>query len=243
MLNIVIPMAGNGSRTFDTHKVPKPFIPVHNHPLIAWAIAGLPLSIAHSITFIARPEIANEYKIIDLIRPYLPENISKKLCVLNSPTSGQAETVARGVSDLPLSDSILIFNCDTIISNEFPEYPEVWDGLLGTFASDNPNLSFVESKEDKTVIRTAEKNVISNRASTGLYFFNKKIDFDNAYRKTSHEKESYVAPIFNWLISEGKKIGSFETEIFIPLGTSQEIEEFSKTDVQNDFMDTLLKSV
>jgi NDP-sugar pyrophosphorylase family protein len=239
-INIVIPMAGLGTRIRDAYKLPKPLIEVHGHPLLAWAIAGLPLHQANSITLITRSEIANQFNISDLIKPYIPKNLTIDLKVLNQSTSGQAETVMMGTSELPDEEPLLVFNCDTVVSDDFPDNPLAWDGLLGIFHSDDPSLSFVESDQNGEVTRTAEKQVISNKASTGLYYFAQKNDFGIAYSKTRHIKESYVAPLYNNLISENRKIGCYETKIFIPLGTSEEIEAFANSNIGENFMDLLV---
>jgi len=226
-MNIVIAMAGEGTRTSDLFKHPKPLIKVHDHPLIAWAMAGLPLQHASGITFIVNSKIKTEINVIDLVSPYLPKTISLKEVVLSKSTSGQAETVYVGTQDLNSTVPIVIFNCDTVISNDFPEDYSSWDGLLGTFTSNNPQMSFVKSFEGK-VIQTAEKEVISNQASTGLYYFKELQFFQEAYRATRHVNESFVAPVYNWLIDNLYQIGSYQTKSVLPLGTSAEIDWFNK---------------
>jgi NDP-sugar pyrophosphorylase family protein len=226
-------MAGKGSRTQDQFREPKPLIPIHGVPLIAWAISGLPLDKATEIIFITNPIVASKVNLPEVIRDYIPRSLQISMQVVEHETSGQAETVLHGTSRLNPHDSILIFNCDTLISNNFPPNFLEFDGLLGVFPSSNPQMSYVESQKSK-VIRTAEKRVISDCASTGLYFFKNLKDFRDAFLATQHENESYVAPLYNFSVAQGLNIGSFSTKKVVPLGTSEEIMDFINLNVLVD---------
>lgn len=137
--------------------------------------------------------------------------------VVTRPTRGQAETVFKGIqeADILPNESILIFNIDTFRpAFSFPENIDKWDGYLECFVGSGVNWSYAETEDgspDSKVIRTAEKNEISNYCSTGIYFFKKASDFINAYRESETSlidgvKELYIAPLYNFLIREGKDI-------------------------------------
>ncbi len=56
-MNIVMPMAGRGSRFADVgHRVPKPMIEVKGKPMYAWAMDSLPLKLARRVIFICLDE-------------------------------------------------------------------------------------------------------------------------------------------------------------------------------------------
>lgn len=223
--SIVIAMAGKGERVSGRYSQPKPLIEVHGKPLVAWAMAGLPLELATELHLVTNRSIGANFDLKLMLGKYLPKKLSLHVQVLEKETSGQAETVYQGLGDVDDSHGILAYNCDTMISNDFPEDYEDWDGILGTFKSDNPGMSYVESSHN-IVTRTEEKKRISDTASTGLYYFGSKKLFKDAYVKTRHEKEAYIAPMFNSMILKGLRIRSFETRSVLPLGTSTEIEWF-----------------
>ena len=92
-LNIVIPMAGLGSRFQQAgYTVPKPLIDVRGRPMYAWAADSLPLEFATRLIFIllaSQPEF-----------PQLRDDIRRRYAkhspiVLDVPTltAGQAITV------------------------------------------------------------------------------------------------------------------------------------------------------
>ena len=223
-------MAGSGTRTSDQYESPKPLILLDDRPLFSWALAGLPLDLASEIRVVTNKRVAKNPDFDKLMKKFMPTELKISVEVLEKPTSGQAETVLLGTTDLNRENGILIFNCDTFISDDFPRDFEKWDGLLGTFKSSNPGMSYVETVGNR-VIRTAEKQVISDKASTGLYYFGSRELFESAFLRTEHQKESYVAPMFNSMISDGLEIGYFGTEIVHPLGTSDEINVFSQSTI------------
>lgn len=143
------------------------------------------------------------------------------ITVLDQETKGQAETVALGLElleqQLPnYQDAITVFNIDTFRPNfVLPSIAKESDGYLEVFKGTGDNWSFAkpENENGTKVIKTAEKNPISNLCSTGLYHFNSKQDYLSAYQaylsKPQHEWEKgelYIAPLYNLLIEKGANI-------------------------------------
>jgi dTDP-glucose pyrophosphorylase len=220
-------MAGSGTRTSNKFHQPKPLIPVQGRPLFSWALEGLPLHKAVDLTIVTSEEVANYQNFSSTLSAFLPKAIETHIVVLKDRTSGQAETIKLGSEKLNPDNGMLIFNCDTLISDDFPDDYCEWDGLLGTFKSDNPGMSYVKSFGNR-VIQTAEKEMISDDASTGLYYFKNREIFLESFNNIKHVNESYIAPMYNHLIAKDLKVGSFETARVVPLGTAQEILNFDK---------------
>lgn len=140
------------------------------------------------------------------------------IVLLQEPTSGQAETVLKGIegANIPNNESILIFNIDTFRPNYvIPEIANNCDGYLDCFVGSGENWSYAKTEDgtpNSKVIMTAEKKEISNFCSTGMYFFKRSGDFVKAYLEyngSSSEagmKEKYVAPLYNNLIKGEKDI-------------------------------------
>ena len=77
------------------------------------------------------------------------------------------------------------------------------DGVLGAFYSLEPRFSFAALNDEDFVIKTAEKEVISSNALTGLYYFTYPKDFfeaaESAFAKNETTKgEFYIAPLYNY---------------------------------------------
>ena len=146
--------------------------------------------------------------------------VKYKVILLNETTSGQAETVYQGLIEANVSEAepILIFNIDTFRPDfRFPDNFDVLkiDGYLETFIGEGQNWSNILPAPGGQfkVQLTAEKREISEFCCTGLYYFNQNSQFKDAFTRYAEldldeldAGESYIAPIYNYLISKGKDI-------------------------------------
>ncbi len=190
---------------------PKFMLDLHGRSLFAHAVGSFRAYFdTEPFLFIARDE------------PGVPEFVAQELAALGvaaartvllpRPTLGQADTVRLGLqqagtgADTPLT----IFNIDTFRPGF--RYPATdWmgraDGYLEVMPGTDPGFSFVHPADggDGRVAETAEKVVISNLASTGLYWFRRAGDFLSAMDGDAARAhgELYVAPLYNALIARG----------------------------------------
>lgn len=143
-----------------------------------------------------------------------------KIVVLDKPTRGQAETVYLGLKAISLgaTTAITIFNIDTFRPGF--SYPDSFnindvDGYLETFIGTGANWSNVlpKSKGSDRVVKTAEKQEISEFCCTGLYYFRSAEKFMQLFEsfvkmevRDLQGGEFYIAPMYNNLIEEGADI-------------------------------------
>jgi dTDP-glucose pyrophosphorylase len=128
---------------------------------------------------------------------------------LNHDTNGQADTVYKATKEIA-NQELYIFNIDTILTN-FIKHDLKDDeyGYLEVFKDKGSHWSFIENDAEK-VTKVTEKIKISDLCSNGLYYFKNSDDFNKAFlnpnQNGNHSSEIYVAPLYNQLINEGKKI-------------------------------------
>jgi NDP-sugar pyrophosphorylase family protein len=220
-MEVIIPLAGLGTRLSERYSEPKPFIKLGGKTLLEISMLGLPE--ANGYVFVCRQE--NFSQLSDLVQQ-MPSLAGKncRISVVPGATGGQAETVMAGLKLVKANAPIVISNCDTFFSGDFV-VPKGVDGAIGTFESDSPAYSYVAVK-DGLVTRAVEKEVISNRATSGLYYFSSKDLYLEAYQRTNWSvlKEKYVAPMYNCLSAYGLKVKEIPMERVIPLGTEAEID-------------------
>ena len=135
-------------------------------------------------------------------------------------------------------DDMLIANSDQFIDFDIDTFIEKAregkkDGLIQTFESSHPKWSYVRLDKDGKVLETAEKKLISNKATTGLYYFKHGKDFvkgteEMIKKDCRHNREFYVCPVYNELIIEGADI--YVDDITIDkmhgLGTPEDLNIF-----------------
>lgn len=215
-MTIVIPMAGLSSRfTKAGYTLPKYMLYVKNKSLFRLAVESFERYFDTArFVFIARDVFDTKRFVEEECELLRIKDFS--VVILDAPTRGQAETVIKGVEGAGIKEdeSILIFNIDTFRSGfTFPENIKDWDGYLEVFEGSGANWSYAktESGNSTRVVETAEKKEISTHCSTGIYYFKKAGDFINAYNENlvhpiKGVPELYVAPLYNFLIRDGKEI-------------------------------------
>lgn len=240
---IVIPMAGMSSRFFKAgYQKPKYMLEAHGETLFEHSVKSFE-KYFKTIPFL--------FVVKDVFNtPLFVENKAKELGIKNfyistiyEDTRGQGETVALGLKDIisqgvDYQGPLTIFNIDTFRPNfEFPSIINESDGYLEVFIGEGSNWSFAKPKnaESTEVIQTAEKKPISNLCSTGLYYFRDVSMYLDAYAsylelpESQWEKgEIYIAPMYNYLIKNGRKIryNKISSEDVIFCGVPDEYEQF-----------------
>ena len=140
-----------------------------------------------------------------------------RIVMLDQPTAGQADTVDLGLrqADIGEQEPLTIFNIDTFRARyAFPtaDWFATSDGYLEVFRGSGANWSYVGPAEDAAeplAARTTEKQPISDLCCDGLYHFARTGDFRAALtreRATPSLPELYVAPLYNHLIADGRRI-------------------------------------
>ena len=217
MLNIVIPMAGAGSRFADAgYKDPKPLILVHGVPMIKVVIDNLKPSIEHRFIFICQKEHQKTYNLRKKLSEWAP---GCEIIEIDDLTDGAACTVLKARHIIDNDSQLMIANSDQYVDVSIDEYlnkmiSENLDGLIMTMQANDPKWSFVGLDNNNLVTNVVEKEVISNEATVGIYNFKKGSEFvasaDNMIKNDLRvNNEFYVAPVYNDLIEKKANIGVF----------------------------------
>ncbi len=241
-MTIIFPMAGLSSRfTKAGYKQPKYMLPVNENTVFYYAVNSFKNYFdTCKVIFIYR-DIQNTKEFIE--QECQKMNLKSYKCIdLLEPTRGQAETVDLGIRKALILDneSILIFNIDTFRPNfkltSKLDFNNI-DGYLEVFEAEGEHWSFVlpKSRESNQVIKTAEKERISPLCSSGLYYFKNASDYQSTFRKIlakneRSKNEFYIAPMYNYLIDEGKDIrySKIELDEIIFCGTPSEYLEVNQ---------------
>lgn len=239
-LHIIMPMAGEGSRFIaEGWKVPKPLITLDGKYLFQWAISSVgSIDAPVKFSFIVRAEHIANYKIDEIIMSEYP---GANVFQVGTTTRGAVETCLLAKGGLSTEDAILILDCDlyfysdlfneNILSALRSSISEVNGGGLVSFDSTNPRYSYAELNEFSLVSRTAEKDVISNNALCGAYFFSKAQSFIDASNMLMNDlqfdrPEFYVSLLYNYLLSRGEVVWLAKTTEYRSYGTPNELAEF-----------------
>lgn len=244
-LHIIMPMAGEGSRFRNKGiETPKPLIKANGVPFFVRALYGIKDKFDISnlkITCIVQKKHVDDYHIDEEILKYIKANI----IVISKPTNGAVQSCLAAQPCIDENEAILILDCDlewhcnkyiSTIEHLLSSSTNNVGGMLLSFNSDDKRYSYAEAK-DGLVVRTAEKNVISNNALVGAYYFNTPYDFINAaqelidHNKLSDINEYYVSLLYNYLIKSNRAVKIFEVDSLYSFGTPEELEHYEQLNV------------
>ncbi len=231
-LNIVIPMAGAGSRFEKAgYTFPKPLIEVNGKPMIQVVVENL--NIDANYIFIVQRSHREKYNIDTLLRLIAP---GCTIIEVDGITQGAACTVLLSKQYIDNDNPLFFANSDQFVewnSNEFMYKMQSIDndGGMLTFTATHPKWSFARVDIAGYVTEVAEKNPISNIATVGFYYWKHGSDFVK-YAEQMIEKnvrfnnEFYVCPVFNEAIADNKKIKTFHIDRMWGLGTPEDLNEY-----------------
>jgi len=231
-LNVVIPMAGKGSRFANAgYTFPKPLIEVWGKPMIQLVVENL--NIDANYTFIVQKEHYEKYNMGPFLKMLKP---GCNIVQTDGVTEGAACTVLLTKDIIDNDNPLLIVNSDQYLdwnSNE-AMYAFAADGIDGgilTFESISPKWSYAAIGDDGFVKDVREKEVISKDATCGLYFWRHGRDFvkyseQMVSRNLRVNNEFYVAPVYRQAIEDGKKVRCKKIEGMWSIGTPEDLNTF-----------------
>ena len=246
-VNIVIPMAGNGSRFKEAgYKNEKPLIDVNGKAMIERVINNLKYPNARYILILKERHLKDSgfRNLIEKLLNYNDnENITYNVefvVIDDKTTEGTVCTILQARELINSNKPLIIANCDQIVDINFSDFVDNSlfsdnDGAIMTFleAEGSNKWSFAKTNEDGVVSEVKEKERISDRATVGIYMWESGIDFINSSidmiaRNERVNNEFYVCPTYNYLIARGKKIGFYDINVenMHGLGTPEDLEKY-----------------
>jgi len=231
-MNIVVPMAGAGSRFEKAgYSFPKPLIEVKGDPMIAQVVKNLNLQGRY--IFLVQKAHYEQYDLKNLLNLIAP---GCEIVQIEGLTEGAACTVLKARDLIDNDEQLIISNSDQYIKWNSLDTISTFnhkdsDGGILTFNSVHPKHSFAKVDGNGWVSEVAEKNPISNNATVGIYHWKHGSDFvkyaDQMIEKNIRtNNEFYVCPVYNEAIQAGSKIKASLVDEMWGMGTPEELNNF-----------------
>jgi HAD superfamily hydrolase (TIGR01509 family) len=231
-LNVLIPMAGAGSRFADAgYTFPKPLIDVNGKPMIQTVVDNIGMDANY--IFVVQKEHREKYNLDSMLGLIAP---NCKLVEVDGVTEGAACTTLLAEEYINNDNPLFIANSDQYADwssldfmYKMNEYNA--DGGIVTFKATHPKWSYAKADDQGLVTKVAEKNPISDNATVGFYYWKRGSDYVKYANQMieSDERvngEFYVCPVFNQAIEDNKKIHMYEAEQMWGLGTPEDLERY-----------------
>ncbi len=231
-MNVLIPMAGNGSRFAQAgYTFPKPLIEVHGKPMIQVVVENL--AVDANFIFVVQKSHRKKYNLDSMLSLICP---GCKIVEVDGVTEGAACTVLLAKEFIDNDESLVIANSDQFIEWNSLEFfykmnEQNLDAGIVSFRATHPKWSYAKVDDDGFVTEVAEKNPISDIATVGVYYWKHGKDFVK-YAESMISKdirvnnEFYVCPVFNEALLGGLKIKTFDIANMWGIGTPEDLNYF-----------------
>ncbi|MFK7873443.1 MAG: sugar phosphate nucleotidyltransferase [Oligoflexales bacterium] len=240
--NIVIPMAGAGSRFANIGiTTPKPLVKIAGQEALFHALSSLPIAAEDKIIFISLKKHQIKKKISSkVVQRFF--KVSIEWIEIDEVTEGQLCTVLLAKKSIDNTDPLIIHNCDTAFRSNLNSFVQdsTVDGAVSCLQAEGDQWSFAKVDDQGVVVATAEKERISPWASVGSYYFSSGKDFvrlaeRRVQSQVKNRGEYYIAPLYNDFIHEGKKIMLDPVDWFQSMGTPEDILKYWGVDIIEDY--------
>ncbi len=228
-LNVLIPMAGAGSRFAKAgYTFPKPLIQVNGIPMIQVVVDNLQLEANY--IFVVQKAHIEKYNIDSMLKLMVP---NCTIITTNGVTEGAACTALLAKEYINNDNPLFFANSDQYVEWNAIEFMYAMqetqaDGGIVTFRDTHPKWSFAKVDENGIVVEVAEKKPISDNATVGYYYWKQGKDFVK-YAEQMIDKnirvnnEFYICPVYNEAIQDGKKIRVHHSHKMWSLGTPEDL--------------------
>jgi HAD superfamily hydrolase (TIGR01509 family) len=231
-MNIVIPMAGAGSRFKEKgYSFIKPLIDVKGKPMIQVVVDNI--GTLGRYIFIVQKDHYEQYNLNYLLNAIAP---NCEIIITEGKTQGAACSILLAKDLINNEHPLMIANSDQYLEWDsrafvYKAISDDVDGAISTFTNTHPKFSYARLDENGYVTEVAEKKPISDVATTGIYYWKHGADYVK-YAEQMIEKdirvnnEYYTAPVYNQAIGDGKKIKTVHCNKFYSLGDPESLEYY-----------------
>jgi beta-phosphoglucomutase-like phosphatase (HAD superfamily)/dTDP-glucose pyrophosphorylase len=231
-INVLIPMAGDGVRFLDKgYQKPKPLIEINNKTMIE--VVHKNINIPGKYIFVAKKQHVDDFELNKTISSFCKNFV---LIEQDTKLDGAVKSCLLAKDYINNDQPLIIANSDQYISWDSKKAIDYFlksgvDGAILTFKASDTKWSYVKRNKYNTISAVAEKNMISNEATCGIYFWRKGSDFvkyaEQMVKKgIKTNNEFYVCPVYNEAIEDEKIIVAYLVDQMYGLGTPEDLQSF-----------------
>jgi dTDP-glucose pyrophosphorylase len=230
-VNVVIPMAGTGSRfQVEGYTVPKPFIEFDGKMMIEHVLEAFENI---NVILVIQKKFKSEYA------QQLAKLKNVKFAIVPKLTMGAVVTCLAARRLVQKERPVLFADADTIFDKAAihsflaDAQKRNLDGSILTFKSEESCFSYVKTDGYGFVEYTREKEVISNNAICGAYYFKSFYDFEEAaidliVSNDLQRGEFYMSNVYNYY--KHKKISTYliKEDMLHCVGSPKQLNKYLK---------------
>lgn len=210
-MNLVLTMAGSYQRfAHEGFNIPKYLLPWGCQTLLSMILSELNKSKVFKEIFLVANHRDEAY--MPHVRAVMrAHEIGLSNLIMTGDTTGQVETAMIGVAAVenaagPANQPIIFHNIDTLLLgrdlSELRASLEIHSGFIDVFSANNKDYSYVLVDSKNRVTEIAEKIVVSDLATSGLYAFQSS----ELFRRYATPQDVFVSSVFKRMIESGLSV-------------------------------------
>ncbi|TPX64614.1 hypothetical protein SpCBS45565_g05741 [Spizellomyces sp. 'palustris'] len=207
---------------------------VNGYPVLQLAVESLHVD-ANFIFVVPRRDY-EEFHLKYLLAVLKP---NCKVLVAEEETLGQAASVLLAKQYINDSTPLLIANCTQLLDWDSHTFLYLMDepgvkGGIATVVRSDPRYSYVNVDEKGWIVDVAEKRVISDIATAGVYYWRSGSDFVKYSEEMMRDPKNmvdgafYVSTAYKGAINDGMHFKAVPCNGYWPLGFPEDVEAYLK---------------
>lgn len=196
----------------------KAFQEVLGKPMIQRVVENLmTIKAEKKFVFIVNDSDVKKYRLDNVLKILTKNNC--EIIAQNKPTKGAVCSILLAAKFINHDGPILISNADQIIDHDLNSVTDFFlqkeiDGGVVCFDSLHPQWSYARIEDENKLIETAEKQLISNNAIAGLYYFSRGKDFlasamASIFKDRNLNGLFYTSMVLNEMVLENKNLRTY----------------------------------
>ena len=218
-MKIIVPMVFSNTEIEAGGKYIKPLYEIERRTILEHVVGKLSEVHEAKFVFIIHQKDVAAYHLDNVLAMLCPDC---EIVVAKGKTHGSACSCLLAIEQINENAPLLVAGVDKYLDidiNEAIQYFETKNLDAGAVVFDDihPQWSYVALDEDGLVVEAQEKNPISRNACAGVFYYHQGKDFVQAVMRMIKKGavtngQYYVAPAFNELILQGKRIGVYKID-------------------------------
>lgn len=224
---LVIPAAGRSSR-YPGNRPKWLLTHPHGRLMIEEVVSGLCLDDYDEAHIVILKEHCENYAADTTLKQVFGDKL--RITILDEPTSSAPETVVRCIKLNNLEGTIVVKDCDGLVSFKMPKKNNFVVGL-DIHSQNIKNItakSFIQYDENNVIKNIVEKKVVSDLICLGVYAIPSQ-DILESYAALASiaTSELYFSHIISYLLSSGQDFHLVLADTFLDWGTAEEWREYT----------------
>jgi NDP-sugar pyrophosphorylase family protein len=223
-------MAGLGKRFLAVgEKTPKFLLDVNGKPMISRVVESL--DIEANYIFVVQKSHYEEYSLQSLLSSIVA---NPKIIITDKSPIGAATTTLEAEHLINNQTPLIIVNSDQVVEWNSSEFVELTKHghCIALFEGNDPGWSYVKI-QGGIIKQVAEKDVISNNATVGIYGWKTGADYvryanQMVLKDIRTNGEFYVCPVYNEAIEAQDQVFPYFVNSMHSLGTPEQLSDYLK---------------